>query len=136
VGRILAAVLLLLALPAPAHADTPFRLTDQVTDKVGALEGRRGEVDAALAQLRAETGLQMFVVFVKSFDAIPAASGPTRRRCAATSANGTRCWRWPPATGRTRTRWTRTSRSPTRNCPRVAATAIEPALARNDGPAR
>ncbi len=73
-ARRLAPGLLLLALravllppPAPAGAEPPMRLTGQVTDRVGALDERRSAVDAALTRLRAETGLQLFVVFVDSF---------------------------------------------------------------------
>jgi uncharacterized membrane protein YgcG len=49
-----------------------MRLDDQVTDKVGALDGRRSEVTAALDRLRAEGRLQLFVVYVRSFDGTPA----------------------------------------------------------------
>jgi hypothetical protein len=59
---------LIVAAPAPAHADPPSRLATQVTDRVGALTAGRSEVDAALARLRTDTGLQLFVVFVDSFD--------------------------------------------------------------------
>jgi hypothetical protein len=68
------AALLLLALaalllaPTPARADAPQRLAAQVTDAAGALGGGRTAVDAALAELQAGTGIQLFVVFVDSFD--------------------------------------------------------------------
>ena len=129
---ILAAVLVLLALPAPAHADTPFRLADQVTDKVGALEGRRGEVDAALAQLRADTGLQMFVVFVKSFDAIPARQWADET--AVRSDLGVRNPLLAVATGDRAYAYSVDQNFPLTDAQlsEVAATAIEPALARND----
>lgn len=76
-ARVAAAVVLAaltggFALAAPARADGPTRLDDQVTDKVGALDGRRGEVTTALDRLRAEGGLQLFVVYVRSFDGTPA----------------------------------------------------------------
>ncbi len=45
----------------------PRRLTEQVTDDVGALSGRREEVVEALDTLRDDTGLQLFVVYVRSF---------------------------------------------------------------------
>src|SRR5687767_8001910 len=71
-----AAVLALLAggflLPGPVLADGPMRLPDQVTDKVGALDGREAEVTAALDRLRADSGLRLFVVYVRSFDGTPA----------------------------------------------------------------
>jgi uncharacterized membrane protein YgcG len=55
-------------LAGTARADGPMRLDGQVTDEVGALDGRRPEVTAALDRLRAEGGLQLFVVYVRSFD--------------------------------------------------------------------
>ncbi|WP_460848601.1 TPM domain-containing protein, partial [Phytohabitans suffuscus] len=61
-----------LALAGPARADGPERLDSQVTDKVGALDGREGEVRAALDRLRADGGLRLFVVYVRSFDGTPA----------------------------------------------------------------
>ncbi|MGN9912859.1 TPM domain-containing protein [Phytohabitans sp. LJ34] len=60
------------ALAAPARADRPMRLDGQVTDEVGALDGRRAEVEAALDRLRADGGLRLFVVYVRSFDGTPA----------------------------------------------------------------
>jgi uncharacterized membrane protein YgcG len=60
------------ALPSPARADGPMRLDSQVTDEVGALDGRQSEVTAALDRLRADGGLQLFVVYVRSFDGTPA----------------------------------------------------------------
>src|SRR5690349_2932047 len=64
----LIAVLALLLVPAPAWADAPFRLPTQVTDRAGALTDRAAEVDQALADLRSDTGIQLFVVVVASFD--------------------------------------------------------------------
>jgi uncharacterized membrane protein YgcG len=57
---------------APARADSPMRLDGQVTDEVGALDGREPEVTAALDRLRDANGLQLFVVYVRSFDGTPA----------------------------------------------------------------
>ena len=59
---------LLLAPAAPASAVPPFRLAGQVTDQVGALDGRDGEVRGALSSLRSDTGVQLWVVYVDSFD--------------------------------------------------------------------
>ncbi|GAA3338328.1 hypothetical protein GCM10020358_18030 [Amorphoplanes nipponensis] len=70
--RTLIAVLALLLVPAPARADAPMRLPTQVTDEAGALGVRAAAVDTALARLRSETGIQLFVVFVDSFDGTPA----------------------------------------------------------------
>jgi hypothetical protein len=45
-----------------------MRLSGQIADKVGALDGRTADVEAALTRLQTETRLQLFVVFVRSFD--------------------------------------------------------------------
>lgn len=63
----LATALLLLLAPA-ASAVEPFRLQEQVTDQVGALSGSEAEVQDAIDELRQETGLRLFVVFVDSFE--------------------------------------------------------------------
>jgi uncharacterized membrane protein YgcG/uncharacterized coiled-coil protein SlyX len=52
----------------PALADAPFRLEEQVVDRVGALNGNESQVDEAIDKLEAEDGTQLFVVFVNSFD--------------------------------------------------------------------
>jgi hypothetical protein len=73
--RVLPALLAILAAvlwAAPVSADPPGRLATQVTDTVGALGGGRPTVDAALDRLRGDTGIQLFVVFVSSFDGTPA----------------------------------------------------------------
>lgn len=49
-----------------------MRLAAQVTDDAGALGSGTAAVDTALAKLRTDTGIQLFVVFVESFDGIPA----------------------------------------------------------------
>jgi hypothetical protein len=73
--RALPALLVILAAvlwSAPVSADPPTRLPTQVTDTVGALSAGRSAVDAALERLQADTGIQLFVVFVDSFDGTPA----------------------------------------------------------------
>jgi hypothetical protein len=73
--RALPALLVILAAvlwSAPVSADPPARLATQVTDTVGALSSDRSAVDAALGRLQADTGIQLFVVFVGSFDGTPA----------------------------------------------------------------
>jgi uncharacterized membrane protein YgcG len=50
-----------------AHAEDPVDIETQITDRVDALGDRRGEVEAALAQLDADHQLQLFVVYVDSF---------------------------------------------------------------------
>jgi uncharacterized membrane protein YgcG len=57
---------------SPAVADDPMRLDDQITDRVDALGDREGEVATALSVLRSQSGLQLFVVYVRSFNGTPA----------------------------------------------------------------
>ncbi|MEJ5945841.1 TPM domain-containing protein [Pseudokineococcus basanitobsidens] len=59
-----------LALAPAASAVEPFRLDEQVTDQVGALDGSGDAVQQAVDDLREETGVQLFVVFVDSFDGL------------------------------------------------------------------
>jgi uncharacterized membrane protein YgcG len=65
---VLGVLALLVLSGGTAMADAPFRLEEQVVDRVGALSGNESQVDDALEQLRAEDGTQLFVVFVNSFD--------------------------------------------------------------------
>ncbi|MEV6492910.1 TPM domain-containing protein, partial [Actinoplanes sp. NPDC051633] len=58
--------------PSPALADQPQRLATQVVDDAGALGSGRAGAEAALSRLQNETGIQLWVVFVRSFDGIPA----------------------------------------------------------------
>lgn len=53
---------------APANAEPPLQIEDEITDQVGALEGETAEVQAALDELSAETEYQLYVVYVDSFD--------------------------------------------------------------------
>src|SRR5918999_1365289 len=67
---VLIAVLAVLMLGAGgAAAEPPMRLDDRVTDRAGVL-GADGlaQVQAAIERLRADTGVDLFVVFVQSFD--------------------------------------------------------------------
>lgn len=70
----LLAVLFLLALPllatGTAAAAPPTRLTDQITDEVGALDGDTQRVQDAIDQLRANEDIQLFVVFESTFDGL------------------------------------------------------------------
>jgi hypothetical protein len=68
----LTAVAAVLLPPAPALADPPSRLATQITDRADALTSGRTSVDQALSRLQADTGIQLFVVFVDSFDGTPA----------------------------------------------------------------
>lgn len=62
-------VLIALALPGTAAAETPFRLADRVTDRAGVLDpAGRARVTDAVTRLRADTGYDLFVVYVRTFD--------------------------------------------------------------------
>ena len=52
----------------PAWAEQPFRVDDQVTDRVGALAGDSARVREALDRLRDANGTQLFVVYVSDFN--------------------------------------------------------------------
>ena len=70
---LLTGLALLGAAPAAAvRQEAPLRVPGQVTDQVGALEGREGEVDEALARLQRDTGVQLFVVYVADFSGVNA----------------------------------------------------------------
>jgi uncharacterized membrane protein YgcG len=129
---VLAVTLLLPVLATPAWADPPMRLPDQITDKVGALDGRTDEVKAALDRLRADTGLQLFVVYVASFDGVPAQqwtdqtairSDLGNRDALLAVATEDRAYWYSFDTGFPLSQ---------QQLDNVAATAIEPALAQND----
>ena len=61
--------LLWLTTPGVARAEDPVELeSGQITDRVDALGDRRGEVEDALDRLNTDHRLQLFVVYVDSFD--------------------------------------------------------------------
>ena len=54
---------------APAFAEDPFRLPTQITDQSGVLSGSdRSDVQAALDQLSAEDNIDLWVVYVDTFE--------------------------------------------------------------------
>ena len=63
---VLGAAALLGLSAGPALADDPFRLEDQVVDQADVL-GDESDIDAALDELQADDGTQLFVVFVDTF---------------------------------------------------------------------
>ncbi len=63
---VLGASALLALTGAPALAEEPFRLDEQVVDEAGVLDDTAA-VDAALEELQAEDGVQLFVVTVDTF---------------------------------------------------------------------
>lgn len=66
------AAALLVSLPGVAAQAVPplEELPAEITDQVGALEGREADVQQALDRLADETELQLFVVYVSSFDGV------------------------------------------------------------------
>src|SRR4051794_41690252 len=55
----------------PALADPPFDVPGQITDRASALgPGDEADVQKALDQLQSDENLQLFVVYVRSFDGI------------------------------------------------------------------
>ncbi|SDY06709.1 TLP18.3, Psb32 and MOLO-1 founding protein of phosphatase [Geodermatophilus africanus] len=81
--RRLPAVLALLAAlvllgGGPALAEPPFDVPEQVTDRAGVLVGDESSVEAAVAELQAEDQLQLFVVYVDSFDGLDQEEWATR----------------------------------------------------------
>jgi len=68
--RVAAAVaaVLALALPGTAAAEPPLRLPEQITDRSGVLGANQAAVQDALDRLREEDQVQLFVVYVESFD--------------------------------------------------------------------
>lgn len=56
----------------PAWPVEPFRLGDQIEDRVGALEDRTNEVQEALDDLRGSDGIQLWVAYVDSFSGVGA----------------------------------------------------------------
>ncbi len=58
----------LLAQPATAEAEAPFRLPQQITDHAGALGDRAGDVQNAVDDLFAQHHVQLWVVYTDSFD--------------------------------------------------------------------
>jgi hypothetical protein len=74
VRRLLAVLVPLAALVllggGPALAEPPFDVPEQVTDRAGVLVGDESAVEAAVAELQAEEQVQLFVVYVDSFDGL------------------------------------------------------------------
>ena len=85
---VLGAAALLGLSAAPALAEEPFRLEDQVVDQADVL-GDEADIDAALEELQTEDGIQLFVVFVDSLRRrMDTNAGRSRRRsCPGSSGN-------------------------------------------------
>ncbi len=118
--------------PVEDDATAPRRLGGQVTDEVGALSGRTAEVDDALRRLQADTQLQLFVVFVRTFGGVPAPDWLAET--ARLSGLGDRDGLLVVATGDREYAYDIDPSIPLtqEQVDEVAAVAIEPALAAND----
>jgi uncharacterized membrane protein YgcG len=62
----------------PAQADDPIDVTEQVTDKAGVLGTDQAKVQQALDRFFDRSGLQLFVVYVPTFDDLTAAKWAAR----------------------------------------------------------
>ena len=67
---VLGALALLLLTGGPALAEEPFRVPEQVTDEADVLVGNTGAVEDAVEELQADEGIQLWVVYVDTFDGI------------------------------------------------------------------
>jgi len=56
-----------LAVPQQALAEEPFRLDSQIEDQAGALGSERAEVESALAELRSNADVQLWLAYVDTF---------------------------------------------------------------------
>ncbi|SMO98702.1 TLP18.3, Psb32 and MOLO-1 founding protein of phosphatase [Geodermatophilus aquaeductus] len=71
-GVLAVAAAVLLAGGAPALAEPPFDVPEEVTDRAGVLgSGDLAEVQQAVDDRQADDGTQVFVVYVSSFDGVP-----------------------------------------------------------------
>ncbi|THV29131.1 TPM domain-containing protein [Glycomyces paridis] len=59
--------LALLSFATPAAATAPIVLTGEVTDQVGAVTGQEDQIEDAIADLKADTGIGLFVAYIEDF---------------------------------------------------------------------
>ncbi|MFD3487386.1 TPM domain-containing protein [Streptomyces sp. NPDC058665] len=126
--------LLMPAVSPDARAEDPVTLSHQgqITDKVGALDGRQRAVTASLDRLYRDARIHLFVVYVRDF------SGRTGESWAAATAGRNRLGRddilLAVATHDRRYAYAAAADSPLTEdrLANVARTAVEPALHRND----
>ena len=67
------AVLAVLGFSSPAQANDPLNISGPVTDPAGVLGSRTAEVETALNSYADQTGFQLFVVYVPTFDGMDGA---------------------------------------------------------------
>ncbi|WP_329382150.1 TPM domain-containing protein [Streptomyces sp. NBC_01716] len=126
--------LLIPAVSPDARAEDPVTLSrqGQITDKVGALDGRQGAVTASLDRLHRDARIHLFVVYVRDF------SGRTGQRWAAATAGRNSLGRddilLAVATHDRQYAYAAAAGSPLTEgrLAEVARTAVEPALREND----
>jgi hypothetical protein len=114
-----------------AHAEEPVELdTGQITDRVGALDDRRAEVQDALDQLFSDHQLQLFVVYVDSFSGQP--SQDWADETARINGLGLNDALLTVATGDRQYAYFVDEESPVTDAQLVATVAIEPRLREDD----
>jgi uncharacterized membrane protein YgcG len=69
---VLGALALALSVSGTASAEPPLEVSGQITDQAGLLGGGAAAAEQAVAGLAAEDGLDLYAVFVPSFDAMDA----------------------------------------------------------------
>ncbi|GAA3182034.1 TPM domain-containing protein [Blastococcus jejuensis] len=67
---VLGVLALVLLTGGPALAEEPFRVPEQVTDEADVLVGNTAAVEDAVEELQADEGIQLWVVYVDTFDGI------------------------------------------------------------------
>lgn len=67
---VLGVLVALLLTAGPALAEPPLDVPEQVTDSADVLQGNESAVEDAVAQLQADEGIQLWVVYVDTFDGI------------------------------------------------------------------
>jgi uncharacterized membrane protein YgcG len=72
VAVLVAIAVVAVVLVQPAWPVEPFRLGDQIEDRVGALDGRTDDVQEALDDLRSSEDIQLWVAYVDSFSGVGA----------------------------------------------------------------
>ena len=72
VGTLVVSLFLLVTatFAAPASAEAPSRLDEQITDSAGVVGGDLGTVESALSALQSDRGITLWVAFVPTFDGL------------------------------------------------------------------
>lgn len=72
VGTLVVSLFLLVTatFAAPASAEAPSRLDEQITDSAGVVGGDLGTIESALSALQSDRGITLWVAFVPTFDGL------------------------------------------------------------------